>query len=123
MLYVDSDNFTRLVEEALEALPAEFKAVLDNVAVVVEEYPTPEQKRTLHLRHGSSLFGLYEGIPQGKRTNYSMVLPDKITIFQKPIEAFCETEEAIKEQVRKTVLHEIGHHLGMNDKTLKKLRY
>ncbi len=118
------EAFEQLVTEALNSLPQEFQEKLNNVSIVIEDYPTPYQQQKMHLRHNMSLFGLYEGVPQTKRTStYSLVLPDKITIFQKPIEAFSNTEEEIKTQVKKTVLHEIGHHFGLTDEELRKLEY
>ncbi len=113
------ERFEKLVFDALTGLPMVFAEKLDNVDVVVEYEPTREQMRKMRLRAGSLLFGLYEGIPQTKRMNYTMVLPDKITIFQYPIERVCSSEEEIKEAVRRTVLHEIGHHFGMSEEELR----
>ncbi len=119
------DFFEELVVEALENLPKEFADKLSNVDVVIEDEPTPLQHRKMNLRPNMTLFGLYEGIPQLRRGgNYGvgMVIPDKITIFQKPIEAWSRSDEEIKERVRRTVLHEIGHHFGLSDLELKKTR-
>jgi predicted Zn-dependent protease with MMP-like domain len=118
MIRLDVDEFERLVVEALGDLPVEFAEKLDNVDVIIEYEPTPAQMRKMRLRAGSLLLGLYEGIPKTKRANYSMVLPDKITIFQYPIERVCSNQEEIKEAVRRTVLHEIGHHFGMSEEEL-----
>lgn len=118
---MDRKNFERLVVEALEDLPAEFAEKLENVAVVVEDEPKREKLVQFHFPAGASLFGLYEGVQQTKRgAGYSSVPPDKITIFQKPIEYFCHSEEEIKARVRSTVLHEIGHHFGLSEKDLRK---
>lgn len=72
----------------------------------------------MRVRHGFRLYGLYEGVPITRRVNYSMVLPDKITIFRQTLENDCYTKDEIKDQVVKTVLHEIGHHFGLSDEEL-----
>ena len=115
---MDDKRFRRLVEEAIDLLPSEFAEKLNNVAIIVEDYPITAQLRKLKLSPWSLLFGLYEGVPQTKRGYYSGVLPDKITIFKKSIEKVARTEEEIKAQIRATVIHEIGHHFGLSDKDL-----
>jgi len=108
--------FEQYVQEALDTLPPEFARKLENVEIVIEDYPTVDHYRSARVHPGRALLGLYQGIPQNRRGNgYVFVLPDKITIFQKPIEWLHQTPEAVKEQVRKTVLHEIGHHFGMTE--------
>lgn len=108
------------MSEGIKNIPERFLKLLDNVDIVIEDEPTPAQKRKLQLRRGWTLFGLYEGIPQSKRgANYGAVLPDKITIFQKPIEAFARNKEEIKEMVKNTVWHEIAHHFGMNEERVR----
>ena len=119
------DIFERLVAEGIQAVPQKFLDKLSNVAVVVEDEPTEEQLKHNHVRRGWTLFGLYEGIPQTARgSSYGWVLPDKITIFQKPIEEAARlratrgqahNQEEIKEIVKDTVWHEIAHHFGMNE--------
>ncbi|TSD02397.1 MAG: hypothetical protein Athens071424_93 [Parcubacteria group bacterium Athens0714_24] len=116
MLNFKREEFEKFVEEGIKAIPEKFLHKLNNVAVVVEDEPTKEQKNKLGLASGTTLLGLYEGVPQLKRgTNYSAVLPDKITIFQKPIEAVARGEKDIKEIVKNTVWHEIAHHFGMDE--------
>lgn len=120
---MDRQDFEKLVEDALENLPEEFARKMENVEIVIEDEPTREQKWELHLPPHATLFGLYKGIPKISRgSGYTFVLPDKITIFQKSIEDFFHTPEDIKQQVRKTVLHEIGHHFGMDEETLRKTK-
>jgi predicted Zn-dependent protease with MMP-like domain len=115
-------NFEVLVAEALDSLPADIQEKLENVEVVVDWRPSAGQLRSVALRPGQSLFGLYEGVPQTKRTSsYGMVLPDKITIFQQPIESVCRSDEQIKRLVRRTVLHELAHHFGVSDDRLREL--
>lgn len=117
---MERQEFEQLVSAALDDLPKEFQAKLDNVVVTVEDWPTLVQLTKLRIPHGITLFGLYEGIPKSQRINYHLVLPDRITIFQKPIEWFRRDPQAIKEQVRQTVLHEIGHHFGLSEEKLRK---
>ena len=116
---MEEEWFEKLVTEALDSLPSEFSEKLKNVAVIVEDYPTVYQLQKLRLRPSTLLFGLYEGVPQTKRGNYSAVLPDKITIFKNAILRISRNEEETRAQVRATVIHEIGHHFGLSDKELK----
>jgi predicted Zn-dependent protease with MMP-like domain len=110
-------DFRRLVSEALHELPPEFAGKMSNVEVVVAALPTPEQEESAGGgEEDGLLMGLYEGIPLTERTSsYGGVLPDRITIFQDNIEAVCETEEEMREEIRRTVLHEIAHHFGIED--------
>lgn len=125
MLYsnvMETDAFMALVAEAIDDLPEDFFHLLDNVEVVVEEWPTPRQLRSVGLRGPWSLLGLYEGIPRTRRGhNYGLVLPDKITIFQRPIERICLTDEAVRQQVQDTVIHELGHHFGIGEARMREL--
>jgi len=117
-------RFERLVAEALDSLPPEFAARLENVEVVVERYPTRRQLALAGVPRGQTLFGLYEGVPLTERTaSYGLVLPDKITIFQGPIEAYCRTDAEVREQVRQTVIHEFAHHFGIDDAALREMGY
>jgi len=116
------NRFEALVTKALEELPAEFQSKLENVDVLVEDWPSQRQVRDLGLRHGSQLLGLYEGVPQTSRDRgYNLVLPDKITIFQKPIEARCRSEGQIETEIGEVVRHEIAHHFGIGDDTLRRI--
>jgi len=119
------DAFRRLVTQALEGLPAEFLEKMDNIEVVVEGLPTPDQEDSAGGDPEEGLLmGLYEGIPLTERTSsYGGVLPDRITLFQENIEAVCETPEEIIEEIRTTVLHEIAHHFGIDDDRLLELDY
>lgn len=109
--------FEELVFEALSELPAEFQDRLENIDVVVQDYPSRGQ--LANVGRGMTLLGLYEGVPHTRRTrSYGMVLPDKITIFQKTIEANCHTRREIITEVRNVVYHEIAHHFGIGDKLL-----
>jgi len=116
------EEFERLVAEALEELPEEFQRRLDNIDVVVAANPTRDQMKRAGIGPPQTLFGLYEGVPLTKRDRgYHLVLPDKITIFQRPMEAVCRTNEEIRNLVRRTVMHEIAHHFGIGDERLREL--
>ncbi|MBC7222752.1 MAG: metallopeptidase family protein [Anaerolineae bacterium] len=117
-------DFARLVAEALEELPPEIRERMENVEVVIAEWPTPAQLRRAGLRRGQTLFGLYEGVPLTHRTSgYNLVPPDKITIFRGPILATFRSPDEIRRQVRRTVLHEVGHHFGLDEARLRALDY
>jgi predicted Zn-dependent protease with MMP-like domain len=121
---VSLERFEELVEEALESIPDEFWAVIDNVAVTVAEWPNREQMESTGTRRGNMLLGLYEGVPLTARSHgYGLVPPDKITIFRRPILRVCPPgdEDAVRAQVRRTVLHEIAHHFGISDERLHEL--
>ncbi len=116
MQKLNRTEFEKIVKEGIKAIPEKFLRKLENVAIIIEAEPTPAQKKKLNIHSGWTLFGLYEGVPQLERgVNYSAVLPDKITIFQNPIEAEADDEEDIKEMVKNTVWHEIAHHFGMDE--------
>jgi predicted Zn-dependent protease with MMP-like domain len=115
-------RFLSLVREALADLPAPYSEWLENVDVVVERRPGPHHRREAGLKRGETLFGLYEGIPLTLRGgDYSMVLPDKITIFQEPLEQEFPEDPDLIDEVRRTVLHELAHHFGMDDHELEGL--
>ena len=119
---MESENFKALVVKALSDLPEEFQSRLENIDVVVEERPTPSQLATAGLKRGWTLLGLYEGVPHTERTRwYNMALPDKITVFQKPIEAKCRGEEEIAEEIKRVGCHEIAHHFGIDDERLSRI--
>jgi predicted Zn-dependent protease with MMP-like domain len=120
MIKVSKKKFEQMVSEGISAIPEVFLKKLDNVVVVVEPEPTVLQKRNLHIYQGLALFGLFEGVPQAKRGSYYSSLPDKITIFQKPIEMSAINEEDMKEIVKNTVWHEIAHHFGMDESEVRR---
>jgi predicted Zn-dependent protease with MMP-like domain len=113
MVDVPRERFEELVADALDELPEPFASHLENVQVVVEDWPTPEQLD--HYVPGGMLLGLYEGVPQTKRgPGYTWVMPDKITIFREPIMRHCRDEAELAKQVTHTVIHEIAHHFGID---------
>ena len=116
------EEFEQLVVQALDALPAEIQTQLQNIDVVVADWPTPAELRSVGLKPGQLLLGLYHGVPLTKRGgHYGMVLPDKVTIFQGPIEKLCHTPEQVIERVQHTVKHELAHHFGISDDRLREL--
>jgi predicted Zn-dependent protease with MMP-like domain len=120
---VSKGQFSRLVERALEELPEEFAKFMEEVPLEIMDRPTKEQVRAAHAEHGL-LLGLYRGRPRTVRSvEDTGAMPDSIYIFQEPIETVCNSEEQLVRQVRTTVLHEIGHHFGMNEDDLERLGY
>jgi predicted Zn-dependent protease with MMP-like domain len=110
------------VAKAMENLPEEFHERLENIDVVVADMPTRTQLRRSGIRRDETLLGLYEGVPLTRRSNnYGFVTPDKVTIFQQPIEAMCQNDAQIIAEVQRVVQHEIAHHFGISDNRLKEL--
>lgn len=123
---MDKAEFEKIVGECLESLPEFFKQNIDNVQFVVEDYPNEEQLNKVHVHSKYNLLGLYEGIPLKYRgTSYGMhpVLPDKITLFQKNIEATSKNIDVIKYKVREVLMHEIGHYFGMTEDEIRNAGY
>jgi predicted Zn-dependent protease with MMP-like domain len=119
---METQQFEQLVARAIESLPEEIRERLENIDVVVDEVPTREQLRSSGLSRNETLLGLYEGVPLTNRTHgYGFVMPDKITIFQRPIEASCRNEAQITSKIQQVVRHEIAHHFGIDDNRLEEL--
>ena len=117
-------EFARLVTEVLATLPEEFASRLQNVEVVVEEAPTRAQIREAGLDpRRDTLFGLYEGVPLEERGVDYVALPDKISLFFRPIVEACESREEIRDEIRTTILHEIAHFFGIVDEDLDEWGY
>ncbi|MFA5954893.1 MAG: metallopeptidase family protein [Patescibacteria group bacterium] len=115
------DNFEVLITQALATIPERFRNHMNNVGIVIEEEVRPGQAGELPIRDGEVLLGLYQGVPLTRRgPQYGMVLPDKITLFKTPIVAIGKAEGGIRELVRDTVWHEIGHHFGMDETRIRK---
>jgi predicted Zn-dependent protease with MMP-like domain len=122
--HVSKVEFTRLVELALAELPAEFAEFIEEVPVEIRDQPSAEQLRLARVKQNGLLLGLYQGRPRTQRSVLdSGTLPDVIYIFQESIEQVCKNETELIQQVRTTVLHEIGHHFGMNEADLERLGY
>ena len=119
---MNRERFEWLVAKAVDSLPDEFHTKLENIDVVVEDQPNPSQLTDVGLKRGETLLGLYQGVPLTKRgRHYGLVVPDKITIFQKPIEAKCKYDVETTAEIRRVVLHEIAHHFGISDARLRQL--
>jgi predicted Zn-dependent protease with MMP-like domain len=119
---MNRQTFEHLVAQALDELPAEFQEKLDNVEVIVEDWPDRATLQLAGVHHPASLLGFYHGIPQTKRThNYGLVLPDKISIYQRPIEMRCHTPEQVRSTVHRVLRHELGHHFGISDDRLREI--
>jgi len=119
---VPRDAFERLVAQALAELPRTFSEKLDNVEVVVEEWPDRHTLRLAGVRSPVELLGFYQGTPQTKRTrNYGLVLPDKISIYQGPIEMRARTADQIRRTIERVLRHEIAHHFGLDDARLREI--
>ena len=117
---MSDEAFRDLVADALDSLPPDITALMENVDIVVEDEPPSDS--LARLARGSTLFGEYRGFPLTARgVHYEGALPDKISIFKGPIERYYRTPNGIREQVRKTVIHEIGHHFGIDEDRLEEL--
>jgi predicted Zn-dependent protease with MMP-like domain len=118
---ISTAQFDKLVEEAINTLPLKYQKRLHNVAFVIADRPSANERQKLKIRSDYSLFGLYEGYHQSSRRNMGVVLPDKITIFKLEICEQCQNEEEIKKLIFNTVKHEIAHHFGSNEEGAKKV--
>ncbi len=118
---MDADQFAELVAEALDSLPPAFARHLESVEVIVAPRPSREQRRALGLKPWQTIYGLYEGVPLTERQAGDVTPPATITIFQAPLERDFRTASALREQVRRTVWHEIAHHFGISDERLREL--
>lgn len=121
MITISDEHFQELINQALGELPQEHIKHLENVAILYEEEPTPEQRVKLQLRHDQTLFGLYEGVPLSERQGETRVFPDKITLFKNPICFAVNTEAELKEQVKHTLWHEIAHYFGLDHDKIREL--
>ena len=122
---MNNAEFDIVIKRAVEALPAEFRSALDNISLFVEDYPDAE---ALLDTGAPDLLGLYQGVPLPQRTSgygggfYTMTLPDRITLYKKSIERYCREEQAdLKDQITLTLLHEIGHYMGLSEGELREI--
>ena len=115
-------DFERSVAEALDALPQFFQDRMDNVEIVVEEWPDQETMRLAGVKHPAELLGFYHGVPLTERgLGYTLVLPDKISIYRRPILMRCRTWEEARATIHRVVRHELAHHFGIDDDRLRQL--
>jgi predicted Zn-dependent protease with MMP-like domain len=116
------DRFVQLVEEAVREIPRRFRAAMQNVAVVVETEPSPELLEEMELEPGDTLYGLYQGTPLTERGwGYGNALPDRISLYQNPIEASCGDEDEIRDCIAETIIHEFGHYFGMSEEQIEEI--
>jgi predicted Zn-dependent protease with MMP-like domain len=116
------DRFERLVEEALRGIPRRFRDAIKNVAVIVEDEPPDHVLQDMDIGPEDELFGLYEGTPLPDRgASYCNTLPDRISIYQAPIEEACDTDDDIRICVAETVIHELGHYFGMSEEEIEEI--
>jgi predicted Zn-dependent protease with MMP-like domain len=115
-----ASRFEALVREALDGIPRRFRAAIRNMAVVVEEEPSPELLEEMEIEPPDTLFGLYQGTPLTERTwDYGNALPDRIVIFRGPILDSCETEDEVVDAVAETMIHELGHYFGLSEEEIE----
>jgi predicted Zn-dependent protease with MMP-like domain len=115
-------EFEELVALAVMGLPKSLKDRMENVDIVVENRAPQYLLLEMGLRSSYELLGLYQGVPVDRRGfYYGNVLPDKITLFQDPIESICKTKKEIEEKVKEVIIHEVGHYFGLNDERLREL--
>ncbi|MER3446489.1 MAG: hypothetical protein C4291_06390 [Candidatus Dadabacteria bacterium] len=119
---MDRERFGEFVEKAYERVPERFKRKMENIEIIVEDSPTPEDLEQLRIRGEKLLLGLYRGAPLPKRSIWQVArLPDKIVFFQRNIERICRSEKEIEESIYEVLLHEIGHYFGLSDKEIYEL--
>jgi predicted Zn-dependent protease with MMP-like domain len=119
---MDLIDFEEVVAEALDALPDELRRQMNNVDVVVQDWPSPETLRQAGVRHRSGLLGFYHGVPLTERTSgYYLVLPDKISIYRMPILRHARTPQEVRETIQRVVHHEVAHHFGIDDDHLHEI--
>lgn len=118
-MHISLDEFEELVAQAIEELPDIFFEKLENVAIVVEEWPDRNALWSVGVQSRTDLLGLYHGIPHTERTSgYNLVMPDKISIYRRPILMRCASPEEVQAMVGRVVRHEIAHHFGIDDDRL-----
>jgi predicted Zn-dependent protease with MMP-like domain len=114
--------FGRLVDRALADLPEEFRGRLENLEILVEDWPDPITLELAAIKSPAGLLGFYHGVPLPQRTHdYGQVMPDRISIYRRPILLACANRAEVRKTVRRVVLHEIGHYFGISDDRLRQL--
>jgi predicted Zn-dependent protease with MMP-like domain len=114
--------FERLVTEAVTLIPKRFRREIKNLALVVEEEPSPALLEEMEIEPPDSLYGLYQGTPlTERRWDYGNTLPDRITLYQKPIEEDCEDEDEIRAVIGETLIHEVGHYFGLSEEEIEEI--
>jgi len=121
MFIVDRTTFESLVSRGVENLPKIYRDKINNIAFIVEDLPSQQQRVQLELANNQTLFGLYEGVPLPQRQGSLKIIPDKITIFQLPIQSSVDNMEQLYDQVARTVWHEVAHYFGLDHEMIDKL--
>lgn len=121
MWQVSDQQFQELIAEAIDSLVDDQKVVIKNIAVVYQLEPTSEQRIKLELRNNQTLLGLYEGVPLSHRQGQNKILPDKITLFKYPIEAYSASYNDLKKQIRHTLWHELAHYYGLDHQSIDRI--
>ena len=115
-------EFNRLVEEALDDIPARFRAAMKNIAIVIEDEPSQELLDEMEIGPPDSLYGLYQGTPLTERSwGYGNTLPDRVTLFQRVIEEDSEDAEDAIVCIAETLIHEIGHYFGLSEEEIEEI--
>jgi predicted Zn-dependent protease with MMP-like domain len=116
------EEFERLVVEAVTLIPKRFRREMKNLALVVEDEPSPELLEEMEIVPPDSLYGLYQGTPLPERTwGFGNSLPDRITLFQRPIEEDCEDEDDVRAVIGETLIHEVGHYFGLSEEEIEEI--
>ena len=116
------ERFRRLVSEAIDSIPARFRQHLANVAIVVEDEPSPDLLAEMEIEPPDTLFGLYQGTPlTERRWDHGNTLPDRITIYQGPIEDVSETDDEVVTEIGETLIHEVGHFFGLSEEEIEEI--
>ena len=116
------EEFQRLVGEAVTLIPKRFRREMKNLALVVEDEPTADLLAEMEIEPPDSLYGLYQGVPLPERTwAFGNNLPDRITLFQRPIEEDCEDEDEVRAVIGETLIHEVGHYFGMSEEEIEEI--
>ena len=118
---ISDKQFEEIVAKAIDAIPPPYIDRLENVAFIVEDQPTEEQNRKLGLRCHDLLFGLYEGVPLPQRMGSSKLLPDKITLFKKPLISISKDLGELSQNIKHTIWHEVAHYYGLGHKRIHEL--
>jgi len=118
---LNAAEFDKYLAEAIDAIPAPYNQHLQNVAFILEDEPTPEQRRRLNLYPNETLFGLYEGVPLPARNGTTKLLPDKITIFKNPLLAASRSKQELRHNIGHTVWHEVAHYYGLDHAKIHEL--
>jgi len=121
MEIISDEHFQELIDKAFDSLPKVHRDRVQNVAILYEDFPSPDQRRELQLRRDQTLLGLYQGIPLSERQGRQPTLPDRITLFKLPLLTQAHDEKSLLEAIRHTLWHEIAHYYGLNHTDIYRL--